>query len=300
MLAFGSSIAVSYLGLPKKFSEVDFSISTFDDFLLLLYDLGRYNLSLGSHVVCLDIDSLDLGSSFFQDVLEEERESTSEKINQLNLLVNKNQMRFCFFVDKFFFLGSQLSPVVSKTKQLLVQLSQVLDCIGIDSPSIIIRVGSAYGNRKSTLSTFSKRVQELDPKVIRNLAVTNDDKPSLFSITDLLSGVYYQCGVPICFRSLPHYFNNGGLSLREALFLSCSTWKEGQKPIYIYSEPSERDEFGFPSSPNPSGYLTTRVPSFGLDCDVILDSPEKETCLLKYLAELRSLPPLVLGRVGKE
>ena len=56
MLAFGSSVAVSYLGLPKKFSEVDFSISTFDDFLLLLYDVGRFNLSLGSQVVCLDVN----------------------------------------------------------------------------------------------------------------------------------------------------------------------------------------------------------------------------------------------------
>lgn len=287
------------MGLPKKYGEVDFSISTFDDLLLLLFDVARYNLNLGTSLVCLDLNDLDLGEGFFTDVLEEERRGTSEKIEQLNLLINKNQVRFSFFVGRDYFLGSQLDGVADKTAKLLNQLSLLLDSIGIDYPSIIIRIGSAYGNRKATMKLFCDRIKNLDVKTVSKLMVTNDDKPSLFSVTDLLSGIYYECKIPICFRSLSHHFNDGGLSLREALFLSCSTWKDGLKPLYVYSESSELDEFGFPSSASPSGFLTTRIPTFGLECDVIIDSPERETSIIRYLSELKSLPPLVLNRVGK-
>lgn len=146
------------------------------------------------------------------------------------------------------------------------------------------------------MDVFCQRVLQLGKATISRLCVMNDDKPSLFSVTDLLSGVYYKTRIPICFRILPHQFNDGGLSIREALFLSCSTWGSEHKPIFIHSESSSVDEFGIPVDPKGSEYLKHRIPTFGLNLDVIIDSPAKEDACLKYRMDYKSLTPIIIGR----
>jgi hypothetical protein len=125
----------------------------------------------------------------------------------------------------------------------------------------------------------------------------NDEKPSLFSVTDLLSGVFYATKIPICFRFLPHQFNDGGLTSREALFLSSSTWQAGAKPVFIYSEPETTDEFGVPASPSTSPHLNFRIPTFNLETDIILDCKERDEACLKYMRENKSLKPIVINKV---
>jgi hypothetical protein len=300
MFSHTNKYQISYLGVPGAYRNVDFKISTFDDFFLLMYDVARYNLSIGTNLVCLNVCTLNLDKSFFTCILDENDEQTSIKINKLKDLVKKDSVKFSFFLEKEYFLGSQIEVVVHKSFQLIKQISSILDSIGIICPSIILRVGSAYGNRKSTMQNFCERLEQLDASTVSKICVCNDDKPSLFSVTDLLSGIYYEKKIPICFRALAHHFNDGGLSLREALFLSCSTWKDGSKPIFIYSESSENDKFGFPVTPIPSKNLTTRIPTFGLDCDIFIDSPDGESCLVSYFKTLRSLPPLVINKVNKK
>ena len=150
------------------------------------------------------------------------------------------------------------------------------------------------------MDLFCERLSEMDNTVISKLCVVNDDKPSLFSVTDLLSGIYYRSNIPICFRLLPHQFNDGGLSIREALFLCCSTWKSGQKPVFIHSESCEYSEDGIPSTPKPSEYLKRRIPTFGLDIDVIIESPSREDSCLKYRMDHKSLPPIVINKNSKK
>ena len=169
--------------------------------------------------------------------------------------------------------------------------------IGQKDPCILVRVGSAYGNRKETLARFCSEVSSLPEEISKRLVVMNDEKPSLFSVTDLLSGVFYSTKTPICFRFLPHQFNNGGLTSREALFLSSSTWPSEVKPVFIHSEPESNDEFGAPSSPCPSDYLQYRIPTFNLETDIILDCGEKDLACVKYMLENKSLKPIVINKV---
>jgi UV DNA damage repair endonuclease len=150
------------------------------------------------------------------------------------------------------------------------------------------------------METFCRRLDSLKPGVKDKLCVMNDDKPSLFSITDILSGIYYKTEIPICFRLLPHQFNDGGLSIRESLFLACSTWKKGQRPVFIHSESLEVNEFGAPLSNKTSEYLKHRIPTFGLDVDVIIDSPAREDVCLKYRMDYKSLTPIVINKINRK
>ena len=291
---------ISYIGLPKRSINGEFSISSYDDMLALILDICRINSGIMAKSICLDVNELDITQSFFDDTIEEEDPGLSSKINEINSIINKNSMRICFFVGKEYFLGSQLEQVRDNTVRLFNILGSILDLLGVGYPSIVVRVGSAYGNRKATMKAFCDRVSLLEDSTAAKLCVTNDEKPSLFSITDLLSGVYYEAGIPLCFRSLPHQFNDGGLSIREALFLASSTWKSGQRPFFIHGESEDVNEYGVSLSPVPAKTLSRRIPTFGLECDIIIDSPSGESAYIEYLKNYKSLPPVVINKVSKK
>lgn len=223
-----------------------------------------------------------------------------EIIWDLSNYLRKNSHRIFFFLPGYYFLGSQMDEVVSKTKSTVTSISEFLEMLGIRSTSIILRVGSAYGSRKTTMERFNSELNSFDHRIKRLISVTNDEKPSLFSVTDLLSGVYYQTKVPICFRFLAHTFNNGGLSYKEALFLSCSTWPEGEIPAFIYSESSDIDENGGFASAKSSLKLNHRIPTFGLETDVIVDSEKSKEACVRYMIEKNSLRPIVINKISKK
>ena len=63
--------------------------------------------------------------------------------------------------------------------------------------------------------------------------VENDDRPSLFSIADLLP-LHAMAGVPLVFDYLHHALLPGGLSEREALEAALATWPTGVRPVVHY------------------------------------------------------------------
>lgn len=289
---------ISYIGKNSDFSAFPDKIDSCRDFLEVIQKNINLNLNLDILITCLDISEFEFTEKFLSEVIDEESPAISDVIESLNSTIAKKNLRILFYVGKEFFLASQLDNVKSGTAVVLNKLSDTLDLLGVNYPSIAIRVGSAYGNRRNTMDSFCNRLDSLKGSTRSKLCVMNDDKPSLFSVTDLLSGIYYKTEIPICFRLLSHQFNDGGLSIREALFLSCSTWKKGQRPIFIHSESSEVDQFGVPVSNKPSGYLKHRIPTFGLDVDVIIDSPLKEDSCLKYRMDYKSLPPIVINKIS--
>lgn len=266
-------------------------------FLNLIISRIKQNHDLGITLSCIEVPQ-NLTIPVID--CQEEDSDLGSMVWDIFRFIKSSGHRLFFFLPSHFFLGSQIPEVVENTKSAIRNLSDLLDQIGIDDPSILIRIGSAYGARKNTMDRFCENVNSLDPKIIRKLAVCNDEKPSLFSVTDLLSGVFYSCKVPIVFRLLPHQFNTGGLSIREALFLAVSTWPVGTTPVFIHSESSEIDSNGVALSPAPSEYLKYRIPTFGLDIDVILDSPAEEKSCLQYRLELISLKPMVINKIEKK
>lgn len=278
----------------------DFSPSSSIDvlvFLDILFLRIRNNQSIGNNVTAFEIPQ-GFTIPNFEEVEDDSDES--KILWDLFMFVKTTNHRVLFFLPSHYFLGSQLQDVVDNTKSIISNLSSLLDQIGITDPSIILRVGSAYGARKVTMERFSSNVNSLSPKEIEKLSVCNDEKPSLFSVTDLLSGIFYSTKIPIVFRFLPHQFNNGSLSIREALFLAVSTWPTGTTPVFIHSESSEIDENGISLSPVPADFLKHRIPTFGLDLDIILDSPVGEKACTKYRSELISLKPMVINKIDKK
>lgn len=293
MLLNRTAHRIGYLGPMKTWEGKQ--IDSLDQFLNFIILQINHNIHRGIQISCIDTLNIDFNKIDFSGLEEDSLEQ--EKIDVISNFLSFKSSRIFFFVGKTHFLGSQIPEVVQETKEILRKISDFLEAVGVKDPSILIRIGSAYGNRKETLSRFCSEVSSLPEEVSSKLVVMNDEKPSLFSVTDLLSGVFYATRTPICFRFLPHYFNDGGLTSREALFLSASTWPQGVKPIFIHSEPESVDDFGAPLSPSPSGFLKFRVPTFNLEIDFILDCKGRDEACVKYMLENKSLKPMVINRV---
>ena len=147
--------------------------------------------------------------------------------------------------------------------------SQITTCLNfvknftISDPQefpIILHVGGAKGDRRGTMDDFCKKIEKLfNPEDILSLAVVNDEKPSLFSVKDLLPGVFYKIRIPIVFRSTSYPTNQGNLTLNESLFLAASTWKRTINPIFVY----------LPGNTQINGDQTK---PFGLELDFVFDN----------------------------
>lgn len=295
MLLNRTAHRIGYLGPMRSWEEK--KVDSLDQFLNFVILQLNHNIHRGIQISCIDTLNIDFTQIDFSKI--EEDSLDQEKVDIISNFLSFKNSRIFFFVGKTHFLGSQIPEVVQESKQVLGKISDFLGMVGVKDPSILIRVGSAYGNRKETLSRFCSEVSSLPPEISSKLVVVNDEKPSLFSVTDLLAGVFYTTKTPICFRFLPHYFNDGGLTAREALFLSSSTWPQGIKPIFIHSEPESTDSLGFPSSPSPSRFLNFRVPTFNLEIDFILDCKDRDEACVKYMLENKSLKPMVINRVSE-
>ena len=293
MLLNRTAHRIGYLGSMDSWEKKSIeNLNHFLDFLILHLN---YNSNRKIQVFCVDVQEIDFEKMDFSGIEEDSLEQ--EKIDIISNFVSFNKSRLFFFLGKSYFLGSQIPEVVEQTKTIIGKISELLELVGSQEPSILVRIGSAYGNRKETLARFCSEVDSFPGKISSRLVVVNDEKPSLFSVTDLLAGVFYVTKIPICFRFLPHQFNDGGLTSREALFLSSSTWPDGIKPIFIHSEPESSDESGIPASPSPSEYLQYRIPTFNLEIDIILDLKAKDLACLKYMRENKSLKPIIINKV---
>ena len=290
---------ITYLGFPLSFNNSKYYISSKKDFLELIYRSLLENTKKGIRNLCIDSSEIEFSEEFFSDTIDEESQEIGDILDGINKIIIIHSSKLFFYCSKEYFLASQMEGIKDKTISLLNSISSIFDSIGIDYPSVIVRIGSAYGNRKETMKSFCSRISELNSETILKLTVTNDDKPSLFSVTDLLSGIYYETQIPITFRFIGHIFNNGGLTARESIFLSNSTWK-GKTPIFIHSESRERDPDGNFVSPLPSDYLKNRIPTFGLDLNIILEVKNKEESCIKYSREYLSLGPIIFTKKNKK
>jgi hypothetical protein len=168
-----------------------------------------------------------------------------------------------------FYIKSKKSVTSDFPEDVVIAVDEIKKCLEFsicltDTPQespVILHVGGAKGDRRSTMERFCNVLTtNFTPEEIKRISVINDDKPSLFSVKDLLPGVFYKLRCPIIFRSTSYPTNQGNLTLNESLFLAASTWDRTINPIFIYLPGEE--------APDVSG----ETAPFGLQLDIIFDN----------------------------
>lgn len=162
--------------------------------------------------------------------------------------------RFLYFLDDLniriaFYLKSKnhvvsTDPISKKNaKSEILKIADLIDEIdgGKFEIPLICHIGSAKGNRRKSMLEFCKFFDSLPWRTQKRICIVNDERPSLFSVKDLLSVTYIEKKIPIVFRTSSHRTNQGGLTYKESFFLAASTWGERDNPIMFYC-PSNQEE----------------------------------------------------------
>lgn len=136
-----------------------------------------------------------------------------------------NQMRLTSHPDQFVVISSNKPEVIDKSFRFLAHHAWIFDQMDLPiSPYYAINI---HGGTKGNTQTLINSIEKLPYSVKGRLTLENDE--SSYNVKDLYP-VYEATGVPICFDSHHHTFNNAELSSEEALELSISTWG-GIRPI---------------------------------------------------------------------
>jgi len=162
---------------------------------------------------------------------------------------------------------------------------QVFDLMGLPQThmhKINIHVGGAYGDKIETVKRFAQNVSLLSSGTQKRLTVENDDKPGLYTVTDLVP-IYEATGVPIVFDYFHHKLHPGTQTEEQAFLTAYNTWDV--KPVFHYS--SSRKNWEDPTCKKEAhgDWVHEPINTYGKDIDIILETKMKELSLMKYRDE---------------
>lgn len=200
----------------------------------IICDRIKSYLLIGYNLFIVELSEKDVDLS--TDVTDPEKERFLHYLEDLNI-------RMAFYIKSKNHVVSTDIDSKKRAKKEILKIGKFIDEIDagrFDIP-LICHIGGANGNRKKSMSDFCKFFDTLPWRIQKQIAIINDEKPSLFSVKDLLSFTYIEKKIPIIFRTSSHRTNQGGLTYKESLFLAASTWAERSNPIMFYC-PSSQEE----------------------------------------------------------
>ena len=199
-------------------------------------------------------------------------------------LATKYGQRITTHPGPFNVLPSPNDRVVQNTIDELTDHAEVFDLMGLSQTpynKINIHCNGVYGDKITAMDRFCKNFDKLPQSAQNRLTVENDDKASMYSVTDLMY-IHERIGIPIVFDYHHHKFCTGGLTEEEALKLAVSTWGD-IKPVVHYSESKSLHEENDKIKPQAhSDYISEYINTYGLDVDIMIEAKKKELTLAQY------------------
>jgi UV DNA damage endonuclease len=208
-----------------------------------------------------------------------------QRLSAIGRKAIQHQLRLTFHPGPFNVLATNSTSVLERTIKELRQHGEIMDLLNLPRTpfaKINIHIGGAYGDRSSALTRFIRNFSLLAPEASARLTVENDDKPNMFSVTDLLT-VHEETGVPIVFDYHHHLFRSGDITTEEAMELAVQTWPSGIPPVVHFS--SSRKRFEDPQSLDTAhaDFIYEPINLFGHRADIMLEAKAKERATLRFL-----------------
>ena len=212
----------------------DSSITKENSLGKIICDRIKSYIPMGYKLFIVELSEKDIENS--TEVTEAQKERFLYYLEDIDI-------RLAFYIKSKNHVVSTDIESKKKSKKEILKIGQFIDEIDtgrFDVP-LICHIGGANGNRRKSMMEFCKFFDTLPWRIQKQLCLINDDKPSLFSVKDLLSISYVEKKIPIVFRTSSHRTNQGGLTYKESFFLAASTWAERSNPIMFYC-PATQEE----------------------------------------------------------
>jgi UV DNA damage endonuclease len=140
--------------------------------------------------------------------------------------VKQNNMRVTTHPGQFCVLSSDSDKVVENAIADLAIHAWLFDMMGLEhSPFYAINI---HGGKSDRIPRLIERIKLLPDNIRNRLTLENDE--TAYSLVDLLE-VHRDTGVPLVWDSHHHVFNDGDISMEDAMMLATETWRGGIKPL---------------------------------------------------------------------
>jgi UV DNA damage endonuclease len=150
----------------------------------------------------------------------------SSHLKKAGDFIKAKGMRVSTHPGQFCVLSSDSDDIVHKAFVELETHAWMFDEMGLDaSPKYAINI---HGGKADRTSRLIDQIKSLPSNVRSRLTLENDE--CSYNVMDLLP-VYSETKVPIVFDSHHHGFNDGELSLEDAMEITMETWPDEIKPL---------------------------------------------------------------------
>ena len=209
-----------------------------------------------------------------------------EVLSDIGDFVLKYKLRITSHPGPFNVLTSPHKHVVENCIKDLSVHGQLFDLMKLSRTpynKINIHIGGAYGDKELSMKRFCENFNRLPFSVQSRLTVENDDRASMYHVSDLYNGVFKVINIPIVFDYHHHRFCSGGLSEEEALNLAISTWGN-ITPVVHYSESRNLEKKDNTIKPQAhSDYVYNYINTYSNKVDIMIEAKHKELAVSKYL-----------------
>jgi UV DNA damage endonuclease len=199
---------------------------------------------------------------------------------------NENGLRVNSHPGPFNVLVSPNPKVVQNTIVDLELHGKVFDLMGLSKTpynNINIHCNGVYGDKQSAMDRFCSNFDKLSDSVKTRLTIENDDKASMYSVSDLMY-IHKKIGIPIVFDYHHHQFCTGDLSEQQALELASTTWPTDVTPEVHYSESKALHEENSKLKPQAHSDYIKQLPNlYGNIVDVMVEAKAKELAILPFI-----------------
>jgi UV damage endonuclease UvdE len=206
-----------------------------------------------------------------------------EILERIGETADREDLRLTFHPGHFVKLASPTESVVEKAVNELDTHGKILDIMNAErSPynSINIHIGAHYSDKEATGRRFCENYRRLSEPARKRLTVENDDKESLWSVSELIESVHERIDIPVVYDRLHHRFSRRGMTHEEAAKAAADTWSV--RPIMHYSE--SKDEHG-KEDVRPQSHsecVDGPIRTYGTDADVMIEARGKEKAVIRY------------------
>jgi len=204
-------------------------------------------------------------------------------------IAKESDQRLTFHPTHFCVLGSLNPDVIKKSVKELIQHAEIMDLMLLERSfkyPINIHVNTSKPSKEDAAERFIKTYSELPNNVKARLVLENDDKPSQFTPTDLYELLHKRINIPVTYDYLHHKCNPDGLTEKEGLELSLSTWPEGVSPLTHYSDSRRLYEDSNCKEVAHSDWIWGNINTYDNTFDIELEVKMKDLALIKYLERL--------------
>jgi len=178
-------------------------------------------------------------------------------------------------------LASPNPKTVEKSLLGLQMHSDLADLLGYGEEfAINIHIGGVYENKLETAKRFAEQYAKLPVAIQQRLTIENDDKASMWSMSDLFELIVPRCPAIKLVLDIHHHRFCQRESLLEAARMAFSTWvgfSEIPKVHYSESRPDSRPQAH-------SDYIKELIPNLpgSIQYDVMIEAKAKELAVLQY------------------